>query len=39
MNFTYIPELGMRYGYFVVLTPIAGICFGLHALFRHNDWL
>lgn len=39
MNFKYMPELSMRYGYFVVLAVIAGICLGLHALFRRNDWL
>jgi len=39
MNFTYMPELGTRYGYFVVLAVIAGVCVGLRALFRRNDWL
>lgn len=39
MNFDYMPELRMRYGYFVVLAVIAGVCTGLHALFRRNDWL
>ncbi|MGV8966975.1 MAG: magnesium and cobalt transport protein CorA [Cellulomonas sp.] len=39
MNFQYMPELSMRYGYFVVLAVITGICLGLHALFRRNDWL
>lgn len=39
MNFDYMPELRTRYGYFVVLAVIAGVCTGLHALFRRNDWL
>jgi len=39
MNFDYMPELGLRYGYFVVLAVIAGACVGLHALFRRNHWL
>ena len=39
MNFEFMPELSMRYGYFVVLAVIAGVCIGLHALFRRNDWL
>ncbi|RYV51855.1 magnesium and cobalt transport protein CorA [Pengzhenrongella frigida] len=39
MNFEYMPELSMRYGYFVVIAVIAAICVGLHALFRRNDWL
>ena len=39
MNFDNMPELPMRYGYFVVLAVIVAMCTGLHALFRRNDWL
>ena len=39
MNFDHMPELGTRYGYFVVLGVIAVACLGLHALFRRNHWL
>ena len=39
MNFDNMPELRTTYGYYVVLAVIAGVCVGLHALFRRNDWL
>ncbi|WP_213284205.1 magnesium and cobalt transport protein CorA [Cellulomonas hominis] len=39
MNFEHMPELGTRYGYFVVLAVIAGACIGLHRAFRRNRWL
>jgi magnesium transporter len=39
MNFEHMPELGTRYGYFVVLGVIVAACVGLHALFRRNHWL
>jgi magnesium transporter len=39
MNFEHMPELGTRYGYFVVLGVIAGACIGLHRAFRRNRWL
>ncbi len=39
MNFENMPELRTRYGYFVVLAVIAGLCTGLYAFFRKNRWL
>jgi magnesium transporter len=39
MNFDNIPELHWRYGYFIVLGLIAGVCVGLHRLFHRNGWL
>ncbi len=39
MNFAHMPELNWRYGYPTALTVIAGICLGLHRVFRHNGWL
>lgn len=39
MNFDDMPELKMTYGYPVVLTSIAMICFFLYWRFRKNGWL
>ena len=39
MNFEHMPELGTRYGYYVVLAVIVGGCVGLHRAFRRNRWL
>ncbi len=39
MNFEHMPELGTRYGYFVVLAVIAGACIALHRAFKRNRWL
>ncbi|HEX6754559.1 MAG TPA: magnesium and cobalt transport protein CorA [Mycobacteriales bacterium] len=39
MNFDNMPELHTRYGYFVVLAVILGICVGLYVQFRRRDWL
>jgi len=39
MNFTYMPELGYRYGYFFLLGSMAAIAFGLIWLFRRQRWL
>lgn len=39
MNFEHMPELGTRYGYFVVLAVIAGLCVWLYTRFRRNGWL
>ncbi len=39
MNFEHMPELGTRYGYFVVLAVIVGACVGLYRAFRRNRWL
>ncbi len=39
MNFDYMPELRLRYAYFVVLGVMASACFGLYRLFKRNHWL
>jgi magnesium transporter len=39
MNFTNMPELHTRYGYFVVLAVIVVIMIGLYLGFRRNRWL
>ena len=39
MNFEHMPELSTRYGYFVVLAAIAGICTWLYFRFRRARWL
>lgn len=39
MNFDNMPELGWKYGYFLVLGVIVTVCFGLYRLFRRNRWL
>lgn len=39
MNFTYMPELGARYGYFTVLAVIAVACAVLYRAFRRSGWL
>jgi len=39
MNFEHMPELGMRYSYFVVLGVLTSVSFGLFRLFRRYDWL
>lgn len=39
MNFEHMPELGMRYSYFVVMALLAAVSFGLFRLFRRYDWL
>ncbi len=39
MNFEHMPELGMRYSYFVVMGLLAAVSFGLFRLFRRYDWL
>jgi magnesium transporter len=39
MNFTHMPELRWRYGYYVVLLGIAGVCALLYARFRRARWL
>lgn len=39
MNFSYMPELTTRYGYFVVLGVIATICGALYTRFRQTGWL
>ena len=39
MNFTFMPELEWRYGYFLVLGAIALICVLLFVRFRRIGWL
>ena len=39
MNFTNMPELDTRFGYFVVLAGIAIACSLLHFRFRRTGWL
>ena len=39
MNFTHMPELATRYGYYVVLAVMAVACAALYAGFRRAGWL
>ena len=39
MNFEFMPELGWRYGYWVVLGVIAVVCSGLWLGFKRSGWL
>ncbi|WP_038576918.1 MULTISPECIES: magnesium and cobalt transport protein CorA [Ensifer] len=39
MNFDDMPELKFRYGYFVVLAVIIGLCLTLYRFFRRARWL
>ena len=39
MNFEYMPELKLRYGYYVVLGMTAMICSLLYLRFKRIDWL
>ena len=39
MNFDHMPELHWRYGYYIALGVIAGLCFSLYRVFRRNNWL
>ena len=39
MNFTNMPELQMKYAYFVVLGVIAALCVGLFLQFKRVGWL
>lgn len=39
MNFEFMPEIGWRYGYFVVLGVIALVCAALFLRFRRIGWL
>ncbi len=39
MNFDHMPELGTRYGYFIVMAIIAVICFTLYRRFKRVGWL
>jgi magnesium transporter len=39
MNFEHMPELGTRYGYFVVMVLMAIICVSLYRRFKKIGWL
>jgi magnesium transporter len=39
MNFRYMPELGWRYGYPLVLAVVVAICVLLYRSFKRNGWL
>ena len=39
MNFEEMPELGTRYGYYVVLAVIVAACVALHRVFKRSGWL
>jgi magnesium transporter len=39
MNFRYLPELGWRFGYPLVLATMVAICLGLYRVFRRSGWL
>ncbi|TCC39939.1 magnesium and cobalt transport protein CorA [Kribbella sindirgiensis] len=39
MNFDYMPELRMKYAYFVVLGVMVTACTVLYRLFKRNHWL
>ena len=39
MNFDHMPELGWRYGYFLVLAGLGLVSVGLFRVFRRNKWL
>jgi magnesium transporter len=39
MNFKYIPELQLEYGYFFVMGLMLVACAGLYWRFRHVGWL
>jgi magnesium transporter len=39
MNFEEMPELGTRFGYYVVLGVIVVVCAVLHRIFKRSGWL
>jgi magnesium transporter len=39
MNFDYMPELGWKFGYPLVLGVTVGICFAIHRTLKRNGWL
>src|SRR5690606_41296334 len=39
MNFEYMPELGWRWGYFILLGVMGSVILVLLAVFRRNRWL
>ena len=38
MNFRYMPELGFRYGYPIVLLAMVASCIVLYVVFKRRDW-
>jgi magnesium transporter len=39
MNFEFMPELGWRYGYPMVLILTIGSCLALYTHFKRSGWL
>ncbi len=39
MNFDFMPELGWKYGYFVVLAATLGVCAFLYYRFKRSGWI
>ena len=39
MNFEYMPELKIKYGYFVIVGIIAVLCVVLYIRFKKAGWL
>lgn len=39
MNFQHMPELGTRYGYYVVMGLMVAVIAGLHRFFKQRGWL
>ncbi|MEV7727781.1 magnesium and cobalt transport protein CorA [Streptomyces sp. NPDC087917] len=39
MNFDHMPELRQGWGYPAVVALMAGLCFGLHRMFKRRGWL
>ena len=39
MNFSYMPELGWKWGYFAALAIMAAICISMLIYFRNKKWL
>lgn len=39
MNFTYMPELGVRSAYFILLSVMASLALGLLTMFKRKRWI
>jgi magnesium transporter len=39
MNFAHMPELGWKYGYFLIVGVMATICLSLYVRFKRAGWL
>ena len=39
MNFSFMPELQWRYGYFTIMTLMIGLCVGLYVFLKRSGWL